>query len=84
MAKRRGVRPVPFPYCKAMKTMSSFDEYSYHTWRDVGGFFGLIMDGAFCVFVVIAALAMMVLATIILGLDHLASPLTRLLTPKNG
>lgn len=60
-----------------MKTTYTFDEYGYHTWRDMGGFLGLLLDGLFCVFVIITAFFMMVLATVVLGLDYLVSPVLR-------
>jgi hypothetical protein len=59
---------------------ASLDELGYHTWRDVGGILGLIMDGVFCVFVVLAALCMMALATVILVLDYLVSPVLKLVS----
>ncbi len=62
-----------------MKTAYTFDEAGYHTWKDFGGLLGLTLDGVFCTFVVIAALLMVALATIVLGLDNLVSPAFRLL-----
>jgi len=44
------------------------------TWRDVGGFIGLLLDGAFCSFVILAALGMMPFALLILLADFAISP----------
>ena len=45
-----------------------------HTWRDVGGPIGLLLDGAFCSFVILAALGMMPFALLILLADYAISP----------
>ncbi len=50
----------------------------YHTWRDVGGFFGLVLDGAFCAFVMFAAFLMLAFCSVLLVLDYLVSPLLML------
>jgi len=46
----------------------------YHTWKDIGGPLGLLLDGAFCAFVILAALSMIVFAFFILVLDYIAVP----------
>jgi hypothetical protein len=50
----------------------------YHTWKDVGGPIGLILDGAFFVFVLISASLMLIFCTALLGLDYLFSPILTL------
>ncbi len=52
----------------------------YHTWKDIGGPLGLLLDGAFCAFVIVAALGMVVFAFCILLLDYLAEPVLALLS----
>jgi len=59
---------------------STIDEIGHHTWIDVGGFLGLLRDGAFCAFVIVAALFMMLLATTLLALDYLASPVLKFIS----
>jgi len=44
----------------------------------MGGPIGLILDGAFFVFVLISASFMLVFCTILLGLDHLLAPVLSL------
>jgi hypothetical protein len=83
-AKRREVPRLRLPYRGVMKTTYSFDELGYHTWKDVGGFFGLVLDGTFCAFVIVAALFMMALATILLAVDYLASTVLKLISRAQG
>ena len=46
----------------------------YLIWKDVDGPIGLLLDGAFCSFVILAALGMMPFALLILLADHAVSP----------
>ena len=46
----------------------------YHTWRDIGGLFGLLLDGLFCAFVLISAFFMLALCAVLLVVDYLVSP----------
>jgi len=57
----------------------TYDPLHYHTWRDIGGPIGLLLDGVFCSFVVLAALGMMIFALLILLADHVLSPAGALL-----
>lgn len=56
-----------------MKTITC-DPLHDHTWRDVDGPIGFLLDGAFCSFVIVAALGMMPFALLILLTDHVVSP----------
>jgi len=44
-----------------------------HTWRDIGGLFGLILNGAFFCFIVVVGALWLLFVTILLGLDVLCS-----------
>lgn len=48
-----------------MKTIT-YDRLHDHTWRDIGGHTGLLLDGAFCSFVIVAGLGMMPFVLLIL------------------
>lgn len=61
-----------------MKIFSHTPARSYHTWKDIGGPIGLILDGAFFVFVLISASFMLVFCTILLCLDYVLSPVLTL------
>ncbi len=52
----------------------------YHTWKDIGGPLGLLLDGVFCAFVIVAALGMIGFAFVVLVLDYIASPVLALLS----
>jgi hypothetical protein len=52
----------------------------YHTWKDIGGPLGLLLDSAFCAFVIFAALSMIVFAFFILLLDYITAPVLALLS----
>ena len=49
-----------------------------HTWKDIGGPIGLVLDGVFCAFVIVAAFGMLVFASVILFVDYLTSPVLAL------
>ena len=53
---------------------------NYHTWKDIGGPIGLLFDGIFCTFVIVAAMAMIVFAYLILVVDYAAAPVLCLLS----
>lgn len=61
-----------------MKTSSHISESSYHTWRDIGGPAGLVLDLLVFVGILIAAAFMMVVGTGLLLLDGVASPVLSL------
>lgn len=64
-----------------MKTLSSKASIiRAHTWKDIGGFFGLILDGAFFVMITVAGLFMILLATILVLLDYLVRPFLALMS----
>jgi len=50
----------------------------YHTWKDIGGPVGLILDGTFFVFVLISAFFMLIFCSVLLVLDYLLSPILAL------
>ena len=52
----------------------------YHTWKDIGGPIGILLEGVFCAFVIVSAVGMVVLATFILILDYLAAPFLALVS----
>jgi hypothetical protein len=56
-----------------MKTITC-DPLHDHTWRDIDGPLGLLLDGAFCSFIIVAALGMMPFALLILLADYVISP----------
>jgi hypothetical protein len=62
-----------------MKT-SSQQWLGYHTWRDIGGLIGLVLDLGFCAFVVIAAFFMIAFCTLLVVLDYLMSPILALMS----
>jgi hypothetical protein len=52
----------------------------YLIWKDVDGPMGLLLDGAFCSFVILAALSMLPFALLILLADHAVSPVESFLS----
>jgi quinol-cytochrome oxidoreductase complex cytochrome b subunit len=58
-----------------MKTNSHSPKLHYHTWKDLGGPIGFILDFAFFGFVLVAAFFMMVFCSVLLLLDYLSSPI---------
>jgi hypothetical protein len=50
------------------------DPLLHHTWRDIGGPIGLLLDCAFCLFVILAALGLMIFTFLILLADYVISP----------
>jgi hypothetical protein len=58
-----------------MKKFSLNPEFGYHTWRDIGGLFGLFLDLAFCVFVVFAGILMVAFCTVLVLLNYLSAPI---------
>lgn len=58
-----------------MKTSSSYPKLHYHTWKDIGGPIGFILNIAFCGVVLIAAFFMIIFCTALLLLDYLLSPI---------
>ncbi|HEV3272779.1 MAG TPA: hypothetical protein VGZ93_11415 [Candidatus Methylacidiphilales bacterium] len=50
------------------------DPLLHHTWKDIGGPMGLLLDCVFCSFVILAALGMMVCVLLILLADYAVSP----------
>lgn len=61
-----------------MKTCSHYQKLHYHTWRDIGGPIGFVLDVGFCGFVLVTASLMIVLCTVLVFLDYLASPVLTL------
>ena len=57
---------------------------SAHTWKDIGGLRGLILDAVFFVFVLLAAGLTIVLGFIFLLLDYAAWPFLALLSHLKG
>jgi hypothetical protein len=49
-----------------------------HTWRDIGGPIGMLLDGVFCAFIIVSALGMVLLASFVLLVDHLTAPILAL------
>ncbi len=58
-------------------------EYSYHTWRDIGGAIGLVLDGIFCAFVLAAAMFVLIVGTGFLTLYYMARPILNLMSRSN-
>jgi hypothetical protein len=56
-----------------MKTITC-DPLHDRTWRDIDGPIGWLLDGAFCSFVIVAALGMMPFALLILLANYVISP----------
>jgi hypothetical protein len=54
----------------------------YLLWKDVDGPIGLLLDGAFCSFVILAALGMMPFALLILLADYAVSPVSSFLSKR--
>jgi hypothetical protein len=52
----------------------------YHTWKDVCGPVGLVVDAAVCSFILMTALCTVALAIVILLVSHLIFPFVVLLT----
>jgi hypothetical protein len=66
-----------------MKNLTHAPKWGYHTWKDLGGPLGLLIDGIFLAFVVIAAFFMIVLSCIVVSLDYLFAPVLNFVTrPK--
>jgi hypothetical protein len=63
-----------------MKMFSHHPKRGYHTWRDIGGPVGLVLDLVFCGFVVVAAFFMIAFCTGLLLLDYLLSPVWAVLS----
>jgi len=61
-----------------MQTTTLHHPLHYHTWKDIGGPIGLILDGAFFVFVLISAFFMLVFCSVLLVLDYLLTPILTL------
>ncbi len=61
-----------------MQTTSPHPHLNYHTWKDLGGPLGLVLDGAFFVFVLISASFMLLFCSVLLGLDYALAPLLAL------
>jgi hypothetical protein len=61
-----------------MQTTSHHPKLHYHTWKDIGGPIGLLLDGAFFVFVLISAGLMLAFCSVLLGLNYLVSPILAL------
>ncbi len=55
-----------------------------HTWKDVGGIGGLLIDGAFFVFLLVMSAVVLVAGSIFVVLDYLFSPLLGLLGTFRG
>ncbi len=63
-----------------MKTKSH--SLHYHTWKDIGGPFGLAIDFIFCAGIVLAALFMIVVGSGLVLLDYLVTPVVGLFRHK--
>lgn len=63
-----------------MKTSPHFSESSYHTWRDIGGPIGLLLDICFFCFVVVGAMLMIVVSTVLVVVDYLVKPILDLMS----
>ena len=57
----------------------TYDPLHKHLWRDIGGPVGLLLDGAFCLVIILAALGMMIFGLLILFADYVVSPAWALL-----
>jgi hypothetical protein len=55
------------------------DPLRNHPWNNIGGPIGLLLAGAFCSIVLVAAFGMMVFAFLILLSDYVVSPALALL-----
>jgi hypothetical protein len=55
-----------------------------HTWKDVGGIGGLLLDGAFFVFLLITSAVVVVVGSIVVALNYLFSPVLSLLSSFRG
>jgi hypothetical protein len=51
-----------------------------HTWKDIGGIGGLLLDGVFFVFLLIVSAIVLAIGAIAVALDYLFSPLLALLS----
>ena len=67
-----------------MQTSSHHPHLHYHTWRDIGGPIGLVLDAAFFVFVLVSASVMLVFCTALLGLNYLFTPFLALTSRIRG
>jgi hypothetical protein len=54
----------------------------YHTWKDLGGPIGLVLDSVFLVGVLIAASFMILLGVALVALEYLATPFVSLFRHK--
>ena len=63
-----------------MKLLSGHPKLHYHTWRDIGGLLGLILDIAFFGFVMIAALFVLILGVALLFFDYLTAPILAIIS----
>jgi hypothetical protein len=61
-----------------MKMKSS--SLRYHTWKDIGGPVGLLLDGLFFIFVLVSAACMLAFCFLILVLDYMFSPIVALMS----
>jgi hypothetical protein len=63
-----------------MKIFPHYPALRYHTWKDIGGPIGLILDSAFFVFVLMSAFLMLIFCSALLGLNYLLAPILALVS----
>jgi hypothetical protein len=55
-----------------------------HIWKDIGGIGGLLLDGAFFVFLLIVSAIVLLMGGIVVVLDYLFSPVLALMSLRRG
>jgi hypothetical protein len=55
-----------------------------HPWKDIGGIGGLLLDGAFFVFLLIVSTIVLLMGGIVVALDYLFSPVLALMSLRRG
>jgi len=55
-----------------------------HTWKDIGGFGGFLLDVAFFVFLLIMSAIVLLVVAIVLALDYLFRPVLSLMSLSRG
>ncbi|MCE0523883.1 MAG: hypothetical protein LV480_13325 [Methylacidiphilales bacterium] len=55
-----------------------------HTWRDIGGVGGLLLDAAFFIFLFVVSTAVMIVGVIAVLLAYLVHPVLALLSLRRG
>ncbi len=64
-----------------MKTLyKKASQFRTHTWKDIGGLGGMLLDGAFFAFLLFISLIVVTIGAVVVALDYVASPVLSLIS----